>query len=122
MPVLNDDKGWGNPLESPKTFRIQGVPVEWDVERLRSFIEDQEPSLGPSIESLACEIHGRSKTGTISFGVKPNQPEPGKQAWRIALPKGPEPQPARHRYLELDDGFLGMTTLYRPLAEDHKVE
>ncbi|RKK93754.1 hypothetical protein BFJ68_g15424 [Fusarium oxysporum] len=50
-----------------RTFRARGVPLEWDANRLESFLADHEGSVGPVVRSLATEIHGRSQSATVTF-------------------------------------------------------
>ncbi len=112
---------------SPKygrTFRIRGVPLEWGADRVRSFLAEHYRSGDPVIKSLAPEIHGRSGTGTVVFldtASPPNALQTGS-TWRIPLPKRETGQPTRDEYLTLDDDFHGITTLFAPPTDDHKVE
>ncbi|ORY68939.1 uncharacterized protein BCR38DRAFT_455751 [Pseudomassariella vexata] len=88
-----------------RTFCIRGVPLDWDVDHLRSFLVDQDSSAGPIVRSLFPDIDGRSHTGTVTF----------QSITYGTLPKLSE------NNLKLDDGFLGVTTLFTPLADDHKI-
>ncbi|KAJ4167387.1 hypothetical protein NW754_011202 [Fusarium falciforme] len=107
-----------------RTFRVRGVPLDWDDVRLQSFLAESEGSAGATIKSLAHEIHGHSRTATVTFQNVPSQLEAPRtgQTWSILLPKPSENQSARNQYLALDDGFLGITTLYTPPLEDHQVD
>ena len=110
-------------------FRIRGVPLAWDVDQLKSFLTQQEElqprdgSVGLAISSLAGEIHGRSRVATATF----RSPPPALRAgtlWSTDLPSltdqlSPFSRPAR---LTLDTKFHGITTLYSPPPEDHKIE
>ncbi|CAH0046042.1 unnamed protein product [Clonostachys solani] len=90
-----------------KVFRVQGIPLDWNVDRLGSVLESEGDFLSPSVRSLAIEIHGRWNTATVSFiGV----PQPIKS--RIALPTTADQ--ADRLWLTLDDHFHGITTLYAP--------
>jgi len=56
------------PVDRPKrgfTFRVRGVPLDWDTDKLKSLLVDQVGSAGPIISSLALEIHGRSRTAKL---------------------------------------------------------
>ncbi|KAF7546312.1 hypothetical protein G7Z17_g8529 [Cylindrodendrum hubeiense] len=72
------------------------------------------------IKSLAYETHGQSSTATVTFQ---NIPLPlVKETWSIQLPITTENQHGRDQYLVLGDDFLGITTLYTPPPNDHKIE
>ncbi|KAM0433914.1 hypothetical protein ACHAPT_003858 [Fusarium lateritium] len=107
-----------------RTFRARGVPLDWDDVRLQSFLAESEGSAGATIKSLAHEIHDHSRTATVTFQNVPSQLEAPRtgRTWSILLPKPSENQSARNQYLALDDGFLGITTLYTPPLEDHQVD
>jgi hypothetical protein len=100
------------------------VPFGWDASCLQSFLAEQGDSTGPIVRHLADEVHGRSRVATVSFQNIPGplQTLQTARSWRISLPVSSENQSARSQYLVLDDGFLGITTLYAPPPEDHKVE
>ncbi|RYP57748.1 hypothetical protein DL769_009308 [Monosporascus sp. CRB-8-3] len=104
-----------------RTFRVRGVPLGWDADRLRSFLENQDDLGGAAVESLTLEIHGRSSSGTVTFrdvpaALKALRPE---KTWDLAPQSGPG---ARSECLSLDADFLGMTTLFAPPEEDHRVD
>lgn len=120
--ISKEAKGFGRPTDQhpPKggwTFRVRGVPHDWDRGSLQSFLAEQDDSANPAVRSLANEIHGRSQTATVSFQGTPRQ-------LRIPLPPHPTgpTEPTEPQVLILDDKFLGVTTLYTPPPEDHKVE
>jgi hypothetical protein len=110
-----------SPTYHYRTFRIRGVPFGWDARFLQAFLTEQESSAGPMVRHLANEVHGRSQVATVSFQSIP-APLQTVHSWRIPLPASFENQPARSQYIALDDSFLGMTTLYTPPQEDHKVQ
>ncbi|KAI4862015.1 hypothetical protein F4820DRAFT_39340 [Hypoxylon rubiginosum] len=120
--ISKEAKGFGRPTDQhpPKggwTFRVRGVPHDWDRGSLQSFLAEQDDSANPAVRSLANEIHGRSQTATVSFQGTPRQ-------LRIPLPPHPTgpTEPTEPQVLILDDKFLGVTTLYTPPPEDHKVD
>ncbi|KND89201.1 Protein SERAC1 [Tolypocladium ophioglossoides CBS 100239] len=101
------------PPKAGMTFRVRGVPLEWDNVLLCSFLADQDRSASLRVLSLATEVNGQSKTATVSF-----QNPSASQSWQLHLPEeSPRPQ-----CITLDDGFLGLTTLYIPSPEDHKID
>jgi len=103
---------------------MRGAPLDWDAERVRSFLAAHYPSAYPVIKSLAPEIHGRSGTGIVVF--LDAAPLPGALqtglSWRIPLPKPETNHPARDEYLTLDDDFHSITTLFAPPSDDYRVE
>ncbi|KAH7009843.1 hypothetical protein EDB80DRAFT_610413 [Ilyonectria destructans] len=107
-----------------RTFRVRGVPDSWDPARLESFLTDHENSTDITIRSLASEINGRTKTATVTFQnlLPPLQELRAEETRSFRLPKTNKNQPGRDEYLTLDHGFFGITTLYTPPPEDHKVD
>ncbi|KAK0744092.1 hypothetical protein B0T18DRAFT_196285 [Schizothecium vesticola] len=77
-----------------KTFRVRGVPLQWDTERLQIIFPDAAPLPKP-----------------LQTGSK----------WRIPLPRSTS-QPARLEYLTVDGDFYGLTPLFVPSPEDHKID
>lgn len=113
-----------------KVFRVRGVPRDWDAEQLQSFLQKEEfqpqdGSAGPIVRSLADEVGGRSRVGTVTFRSVPPALQTGGQ-WTIPLPPfsaaGQPARPSRQLRLTLDEEFHGITTLYSPPSEDHKLE
>jgi protein SERAC1 len=105
------------------TFRVCGVPLGWDVEQLESLLAEQDNTVGPTVQSLADELDRKSRTATVIFQNLPSplqMPLAGRR-WPISLPAHSN-QSTRPQSLTLDNDFLGITTLYAPPPEDHKVE
>jgi protein SERAC1 len=115
-------------MASGRTFRIQGVPLNWGAEQVQTFLanhEDLQLEDGvnhPIIESLAEEVHGRSRTGTVSFQSLPSKLQKNHRCKLILPSSFTGSRPARAQALSLDDEFLGITTLYSPSLEDLKIE
>jgi len=110
------------PIEG-HTLRVQGIPLDWDSKHLTSFLAQQDGFGIPNIRSLAPELHGRSQTATVAYENLPSSPQKRDlvRPLRLLAPTDQHSgscQPS----LALDDSFLGMTTLYVPRSEDHKVE
>ena len=102
------------------TFRVRGIPPGWDVDRLCTFLADQDDFACLSVRSLAVEVHGRWQTATAACQNTHSLLQTAGRARRIPLPAVPNPpSPA---CLTLDDDFLGLTTLYTPPSEHHKIE
>ncbi|RYP50970.1 hypothetical protein DL768_003636 [Monosporascus sp. mg162] len=76
---------------------------------------------GAIVRSLALEIHGRSSSGTVTFrdvpaALKALRP---KKTWDLTLRSEPG---MRSECLSLDADFLGITTLFAPPDEDHRID
>ncbi|KAL7916598.1 hypothetical protein GGI35DRAFT_46526 [Trichoderma velutinum] len=105
------------------TYRVRGVPHDWDRDKLGSFLGESGYT-DPAIQSIANEIHGRSQTATVTFQGVPSQlqgrlADPAKG---VGLYVPSADQHSRPRSLMLDTAFLGVTTLYAPPPQDHKVD
>ncbi|KAK2594893.1 hypothetical protein QQS21_007392 [Conoideocrella luteorostrata] len=110
------------PQKEGFTFRIRGVPLDWENEQLQQCLAEQLHA-SPTCRSLAPEFHGRSSTGTASFRnlhgpLQPSQNDrPAKISLLATMGKTP-----RQTILTVDDGFHGITTLFAPPPQDHKVD
>ncbi|KAK4070988.1 uncharacterized protein Triagg1_6355 [Trichoderma aggressivum f. europaeum] len=106
-----------------QTFRVRGVPHDWNRDGLASFLAENSYT-SPDVQTLANETHGRSQTATVTVQRVPSQlqerlADPVKG---IALYIPSSDQHSRPRSLMLDTAFLGVTTLYAPLSPDHEVD
>jgi hypothetical protein len=124
--VGDEERNHSNRRHLPErglTFRVLGMPCAWDENRLQSFLADQDGWAGPTISSLAEELGSQSFTATVSFQKVPRQLQALRMGniWKVPLPRGPD-QSTRLHTITLDLGFIGMTTLYAPPSQDHKVE
>lgn len=108
-------------LKDGNTFRVSGVPASWDRQQLQSFLEDQKRITNAAIESLAYENDGNSKVATVTFGNAPSRLQHGR-GWPILIPEVSDTKPNRKQYLTVDKDFYGITALYTPSLQDHKVE
>ncbi|KAF3065402.1 Ankyrin repeat domain-containing protein 50 [Trichoderma lentiforme] len=110
-------------LRERRAFRVRGVPHDWTRDRLRSFLEENGYTR-PAVQSLTKEVHGRSQTATVTFQSVPNQLQErlADPAKGIGLYVPSSDQHNRPRSLMLDTAFLGVTTLYTPSLQDHKVD
>lgn len=106
------------------TFRVSGVPADWDSQELQSFLQDQESIRDVvEIESLAAENEDRSQVATITFENTPSQLQHGRR-WPIPIPTVSDTniKPGRKQHLTIDRDFYGITALYTPSPQDHKIE
>jgi hypothetical protein len=55
------------PTKGRKTFRISGVPPDWDEDRLQSFLISQDDIVEPLIKSLSIDIDGHCSIGMATF-------------------------------------------------------
>ncbi|KAK4446671.1 hypothetical protein QBC34DRAFT_147485 [Podospora aff. communis PSN243] len=116
---------------SPRVFRAQGIPLSWQADQLHSFLAQHESlqapedSPRPRIHSLADDIYRRSRVATVTFHSVPAELE-GNSNWSTSLPPPgaiyPVPSPAPRLCIRLDDKFDGITTLFSPPPEYHKVD
>lgn len=100
-------------------FRVLGIPTDWDVGRLTELLADSQKAT-PNIKSLSADIGDTFKIATVSF--ESHLPTPIHKQNRIALPSSFDGQLANIRSIQLDSTFHGITCLYTPQPEDHKVE
>jgi hypothetical protein len=110
-------------MKYPKTFRVRGVPLDWSREQLVSFLSHWDASAGPVVKSLAEEIRGNVATATVTFQDIPLQLRSIRSdgSFSMPLPSHAESSSASHS-LNLDTSFHGITTLYAPATNHHKVE
>lgn len=102
-------------VKGGKTYRVRYVPNHWTRHALQSFLVERDPYAKPDIKSLASEVDGHSQMATVSFQHNSYLP------LRIPLVT-PSGQFDELRNLVLDDGFLGITTLFAPPPHNHEVE
>ncbi|VUC29568.1 unnamed protein product [Clonostachys rosea] len=102
------------------TFRVVGAPDDWDPKQLGTFLAGRKSSM-PIVKSLAREIHNRSQTATVTFQDLLLSPE-SRQSASILLPKPSDDRLSGNQYLILDKAFLGITTLYTPPTNAHKID
>lgn len=105
------------------TYRVRGVPADWDDERLQSFLNDQETVTDAVIQSLAHDSNGICQVATVTFVNLSSQLQRA-HSWPIPIPRMPKTKltGTRKQYLTIDKDFHGLTTLYTPPSEDHKIE
>lgn len=123
--LKSDPASVPEPRRGPKggsTYRIRGVPLDWDMDQLQHHLELHEPDAQPVVKSLADEIDGYFRTATVNF-LNPPASEKTVRPWYIPLPQAEEDELAVSSLpLRLDSGFIGTTTLFAPPAEDHEIE
>ncbi|PTB73368.1 hypothetical protein M440DRAFT_1339450 [Trichoderma longibrachiatum ATCC 18648] len=103
------------------TFRVSGVPIDWGPEQLRSFLSSKTSTTDVVVESLAHEAGVDLQTATVSLGTIPLQLQSGR-TWQIQLPQELEGQVCGEQCLAIETDFHGITTLYAPPPEDHRID
>jgi hypothetical protein len=78
--------------------------------------------LVPTITSLAQEIQNGVQSAIVSFQAAPDVLRTLGLGRSIPLPRLSNEKASRHVYLQLDADFHGMTTLFAPPEDDHRVE
>ncbi|KAH8709835.1 Vegetative incompatibility protein HET-E-1 [Beauveria bassiana] len=96
----------------PTTWQIKSVPKEWDKIRLESFLKTSL-HCDVSVQSLALSIDGRHGQATATIAAEAKLTSPNYISKREDL--GSES-------LTLRTEFEGMTTLFAPPLEDHKLD
>lgn len=111
----NDPETPLKPGTRPKqyqTYRIRGVPKQWDEEDLSRCLTEKLKGTSWNIKSLALEVHRHSLTATAT--------PVGECKAELSLPL--TIQLNRDQILTVDNDFLGITTLIFPRLENHKLE
>ncbi|ETR97188.1 hypothetical protein M419DRAFT_92340 [Trichoderma reesei RUT C-30] len=103
------------------TFRISGIPIDWDREVLRKVLMAETNIADVSIKSLAHEANTDFQTATATLGNAPSNFR-NVQSWQIRVPELPNTQPGAKQWLVVEKDFLGITTLYAPPPDDHKID
>ena len=104
-----------------RTFRVRGVPRDWNADRLASFLTESFAS-APTIVSLAVEVQGGVQSATVCFQTLPDVLRMPGCAKSIRLPGSSKEEASPPTYLQVDDGFHGITTLFIPPENDHLLE
>jgi hypothetical protein len=112
-----------------RIFRVKGIYLQSTYD-IRSILEDhnelrsKDSTAELSIKSLAIEAHGRSRVATISFKSVPTKLISGHK-WTLDIADSEQSAPGGShpkRALTINDHFHGLTVLYSPPPEKHKVE
>lgn len=98
-----------------QTHRVRGIPLTWDISRLQAFLASQRSFGDALVYSLATELHGNSRSATAFLGGS-------KTSGQIHVQNDVTDKPSRPVTLSLDQEFLGITTLFAPGEDEHKLE
>ncbi|KAL6412562.1 hypothetical protein AUP68_03765 [Ilyonectria robusta] len=106
---------------SRKTYRINGVPKGWELDRLTDFLRDEfigKEDGFVEVQSLCLSLCGKLKTATAIFDIDNQRMHQGQ--WNIRLPAN---RPADQRSINIEAEFLGLTMLTAPsVTEEHQVD
>lgn len=104
-----------------KTYRINGVPKGWELDRLTDFLRDEfikKEDGFVEVRSLCVDLGGKLKTATVMFDI--DNYTMHQDQWNIKLPAK---RPADQRTLNIEAEFLGLTILAAPsVPEEHQFE
>ncbi|EHK42206.1 hypothetical protein TRIATDRAFT_14480, partial [Trichoderma atroviride IMI 206040] len=104
------------------TFRVRGVPRGWSEDDLQSFLKEKTSS-EPDIGSLATEVHRRTQTATLTFQNHSSQLQEILAVKKLKITSQSLPkQSTRSSSLVFDCDFNGITTLYAPSLQDHRID
>ncbi|KAI9148687.1 Enniatin synthetase [Paramyrothecium foliicola] len=120
-PYPSPDSGQKKITRSGWTVRVRGVPLDWDAKRLAEFLAGSSDS-APTIKSLAQEVQEGTQSATASFQAASDALRKSGFTRSIELPRSPKEETTRPAYLQVDDGFHGITTLFIPPKDDHRVD
>lgn len=104
------------------TYRVSGVPLDWDREKLRTFLKRRELAEVITIDSIAREANIESQTATVTLTNSYMQQWPGKSRQFTLSEEHYNDFLNLNRSVSVEKDFIGLTTLYEPPARDHKIE
>lgn len=93
-----------------KTWKVDGIPKEWVKNQLELFLRHKF-RCGVSVQSLAPRIDNQTGQATVTVDGDFTSP--------MNLPIDENPEAGG---ITLSKEFYGMTTLFAPRPEDHKLE
>lgn len=100
-----------------RTYRIKEVPLKCGKNDLEQLLNQGTDVKLFKVKSLAMEHHGRYQTATVDAldgaGLPADIDIPPEISWACDVEEIP---------LQADDKFNGLTTLFAPPEEEHKVE
>ncbi|KAL7913986.1 hypothetical protein GGI35DRAFT_475827 [Trichoderma velutinum] len=107
---------------TPTTYRVSGVPLDWDRDKLWSFLKRSIRADVMVIESLAPEANIESQTATVTITGSYLPHWPGITRQYSLLEEYSNESQYFDRSLSVEREFIGLTTLYEPPARDHKID
>lgn len=112
------------PRKRNVTFRVRGVPLEWSINNLQEFLRAYNETASPRVMSLASEVYNRDQTGTVIFGNDAflHQAIKTNSHVQISINNPLARQASRGQLLTIDTDFLGVTVLFTPPPENHRIE
>ncbi|KAL7963781.1 hypothetical protein V8C34DRAFT_319455 [Trichoderma compactum] len=70
---------------------------------------------------MTAAFNGSCQVATATLENLPSQLQ-HDHSWSIQIPRAPNTKPTRKHYQTIDKDFHGLTTLYTPSPEDHKID
>lgn len=104
------------------TYRVSGVPLDWDRERLQTFLKSRELAEVITIDSIAREANIESQTATVTLTNSYMLQWPGKSRQFSLSEEHDNDFLNLNRSVSVENNFIGLTTLYEPPVRDHKIE
>ncbi|OPB40304.1 hypothetical protein A0O28_0003830 [Trichoderma guizhouense] len=122
--LINKPKHPGKQIGSKETstYRVSGVPLDWDDDKLRTFLMRMELAEVMTIDSIAKEANIESKTATVTLANSNLQHSPGKSHQFYLSEEYHNDILNLDRSLSVENDFIGLTTLYAPPPRDHKID
>ena len=118
-PLMADEatKATTSSTAECRTYRVQEVPLKCGKTDLEQFLNRGQGGNRFKVKSLALEYHDRYRTATVDALDGAELPTdidiPSGTSWACDEDEIP---------LQTDDNFHGLTTLFAPPEEEHKVE
>ncbi|KAL6819172.1 hypothetical protein V8C40DRAFT_252626 [Trichoderma camerunense] len=105
-----------------RAYRVSGVPLDWDRDRLRTFLKHRELAEVITIDSIAREANIESQTATVTLTNSYMQQRPGKSRQFSLSEEHYNDSLNLNRSVSVENNFIGLTTLYEPSVRDHKID
>ncbi|KKP01442.1 hypothetical protein THAR02_06438 [Trichoderma harzianum] len=113
-----EEKIWPKEIS---TYRVSGVPLDWDREKLQTFLICKNLAEEMVIKSLVHEANIESQTATVTLTNSFSQNWPGRSR-QFSLSDEYDDNFLFDRSISIEKDFLGLTTLYEPPAPYHKID
>ncbi|QYT05472.1 hypothetical protein H0G86_012366 [Trichoderma simmonsii] len=104
------------------TYRVSGVPLDWDHEKLRTFLMRMELAEVMVMKSLAHEANIESQTATVTLTNSYMQQWPGKSRQFSLSEEHDNDFLDLNRSVSVENDFIGLTTVFEPPVRDHKID
>lgn len=109
-------------FKETSTYRVSGVPLDWDHEKLKTFLIRMELAEVMTIDSIAHEANIESNTATVTLTNSYVQHQPSRSHQFSLSEEYCNDILSLDRSLLVEKDFIGLTTLYEPPPRDHKID